>query len=225
MAFAHTLAPKRDIVTTRSSVLFHSYKTLVRFWHYSDSLSFHSFKRPSLSQSRNALHSRRSHYTNPDPHTVIFHCVICFLRSNLPRVVLPSQPISHTVQAAFAFTFPIVFNAVVFDSFVTSACSGVLIHPVTLARTWRTSSRLLHQPVRSSFNSYSWQFYYLVRCFELLNNVWARHKKEYRDAFTTVYYLRLEEMYIYRFDLRCHGGQTEVRRTHCNCVRRRSTPM
>ena len=107
----HTIAPKRDIVTTRSSVLFHSYKTLVRFRHYSNSLSFHSVKRPSLSQSRlNALHSRRSHYTNPDPHSVIFHCVICFLRSNLLRGVLPSQPTFHTVQAAFAFTFLIVFN-------------------------------------------------------------------------------------------------------------------
>ena len=71
MPFPHTIAPKRDIVSTRSSVLFHSYKILVRFRHYSESLSFHSFKRPLPSHSRlNALHSRRSHYTNPDPHTV-----------------------------------------------------------------------------------------------------------------------------------------------------------
>ena len=112
MPFAHTIAPKRDTVTMRSSVLFHSYTTLVQVSHYSDSLSFHSFKRPSLSQLRhNAFHSR--HYTNPDPHTVIFHCVICFLRRNLTRGVSPSQPTFHTVQAAFAFTFPIVFNAVV----------------------------------------------------------------------------------------------------------------
>ena len=114
MPFAHTIAPKRDIITTRSSVLFHSYKILVRFRHYSDSLSFHSFKRPSLSQSRNALHSRRSHYTNPDPHTVTFHCVICFLRSNLPRGFLSSQPISHTVQAAF--------NTVVFRCVIRHEC-------------------------------------------------------------------------------------------------------
>ena len=47
----------------------------------------------SLPQSRlDALHSRRSHYTNPAPHKVIFHCVICFQRSNLPREVLPSHP-------------------------------------------------------------------------------------------------------------------------------------
>ena len=126
MPFAHTLAPKREIVTTRSSVIFHSYKTLVRFRHYSDSLSFHSIKRSSLSQSRNALHSRRSHYTNPDPHRVIFHCVICF-RSNLPRGVLPSQPISHTVQAAFAFTFPIAFNAVVFRCIIRHARHECLV--------------------------------------------------------------------------------------------------
>ena len=60
----HAIAPMRDIVTTRSSVLFHSYKTLVRFRHYSESLSFHSFKPPLSSHARhNALHSRRSHYT------------------------------------------------------------------------------------------------------------------------------------------------------------------
>ena len=123
MPFLHTLAPKRDIVTTRSSVLFHSYKTLVRFRHYSESLSFDSFKRPLPSHSRlNAIHSRRSQYTNPDPHTVIFHCVICFLRSNLQRRVLPSQPISHTVQAAFAFTFPIVFNTVIFRCVIRHEC-------------------------------------------------------------------------------------------------------
>ena len=64
MPFPHTIAPKRDIITTRSSVLFHSYKTMVRFRHYSESLSFHSFKRPLSSHARiNALHSRRSHYT------------------------------------------------------------------------------------------------------------------------------------------------------------------
>ena len=54
--------------------------------------------------------------------TVVFHCVICFLRSNLPRGVLPSQPISHRVQAAFAFTFPIVFNAVVFRYVIRHEC-------------------------------------------------------------------------------------------------------
>ena len=120
---ATTISPKRDIVMTRSSVLFHSYKILVRFRHYSESLSFYSFKRPLPSHSRlHALHSRRSHYTNPDPHTVIFHCVICCLRSNLPRGVLPSQPIAHIVQAAFAFTFPIVFNAIVFRCVIRHEC-------------------------------------------------------------------------------------------------------
>ena len=123
MPFAHTIAPKRDIITTRSSVFFHSYKILVRFRHYSESLSFYSFKHPLPSHScLNARHSRRSHYTNPDPHAVIFHCVICFLRSNLPPGVLPSQPISHTVQAAFAFIFPMVFNAVVFRCVIRHEC-------------------------------------------------------------------------------------------------------
>ena len=62
---------KRDIITTRSSVLFHSYTILSRFRHYSDSLSFHSFKRHSLSQSRltppfmpHPLYESRPAYSN-----------------------------------------------------------------------------------------------------------------------------------------------------------------
>ena len=114
-----------SVTSSRHDRLFSfiSYKTLVRFRHYSESLSFHSFKRPLPSHSRlNAHHSRRSHFTNPYPHTVIFHCVICFIRSNLPRGVLPSQPISHTVQASFAFTFSMVLNAVVFRCIIRHEC-------------------------------------------------------------------------------------------------------
>ena len=159
MPFAHTHAPKRDTVTTGSSVLFHSYTTLVRLRCYSDSLSFLNFKRPSLPQSRlNALHSRRSYYANPDPYTVIIHCVICFLRNNLPRWVLPSQPTFYTVQATFAFTFPIVFNTVVFRCVIRHARHECVPwspnSPRYFARTWRISSRPLYQPVWSSFNFY-----------------------------------------------------------------------
>ena len=90
-------------------------------------LPFHNLKRPSLSQSRlSVFHSRRGHYTNPDPHTVIFHCVICFLGSNLPRRVLPSQPTFHTVQAAFTFRFQKPTYTP--RPLVTGALSGILIH-------------------------------------------------------------------------------------------------
>ena len=77
--------------------------------YYSESLSFLNLKRLRFLNHvlTPSIHAAGI-ITNPDPHTVIFHCVICFLRSNPPRGVLPSQPTFHTVQAAFAFTFPIV---------------------------------------------------------------------------------------------------------------------
>ena len=93
-----------------------------------------------------------------------------FLRSNLSRGALPSQIVSHIVQAVFAFTFPIFYDAVVFCCVIIRFCC-VIRHecvpwspcsPRCPCRTWRNSSRLLHQPDRSSIKSYLWQFYYLI---------------------------------------------------------------
>ena len=77
------------------------------------------------------------------------------LRSNLPRVALPSQTVSHIVQAVFAFTFPIVYDAVVFCCVIRHECvPWSPCSPRCPCRTWRTTSRLLHQPDLSSFNLY-----------------------------------------------------------------------
>ena len=101
------------------------------------------------------------HY--PDPHTVIFHCVICFLRSNLPCGILPSQPISHTVQAAFAFTFSIVFNTVVFRCIILH--EYVPWSPYS-PRCFCTYLAHLVTTITSAFPEFFqlllWQFYHLV---------------------------------------------------------------
>ena len=85
----------------------------------------------------------------------IHAAVTCFLRSNLPRGALPSRIISHIVQAVFAFTFPIVYDAVVFCCVIRHECvPWSPCSPRCPCRTWRTTSRLLHQPDLSSFNLY-----------------------------------------------------------------------
>ena len=162
--------------------------------------------------------------------TVIFHCVIRFLRSYPTCRVFTFTThlsysscgfrvyISHSLSPSLAFnsvTFRcvILFHVVVtyarapylvhpstnnlgttrmrlFVTLVTRACFGVLVH----FRTSGTLSRLFASPCPEFFQHL---LYYLVRCFELFNNVRMRHKKR-------MIYLRHKKRMIYL----CHKKHT-----------------